>query len=437
MKPFTILLALFIAIITSCSHEETKIAATRNISFSFSQQARKGDKMSEGQLPAYVLISINDNQSKVVCENKKLPLLSFGQGYVSEDLQLKVGNYKLTKFLVLDSNDKIIYATPLEGSELTKYVDDPLPMDFTVTENGTATVTPQVLAVEDTDNPESFGYVNFGFEIVNANHGLIKKILLEEKQGATSLKYSIEYKYENNRLIEIDEYYCYPNWNSCDSTSRDLFLYDVKGRISKHIYVSNSNEKTTREFQYDDKGRLAKILNDQGYNWDKQTTFFYTGADTIPGYAIISTAAGSQSPSYRVEYNYDNAVGKLTLETYLFTSNVKKKQQTKTYTFDLKRRVYPNSFDLSTTSTFTLGTDEFPIQLGNIVSFGFTWYSYMVLSGVEQMTENQCNQNQIEYAFNNQGLIEQEFFHTNNLNNCSDYSTFPDGTVRKYQYEFY
>jgi hypothetical protein len=48
-----------------------------------------------------------------------------GRVRVTEDLELSTGNYQIIKFLVLDASQNIIYAVPLEGSELAKYVTDP------------------------------------------------------------------------------------------------------------------------------------------------------------------------------------------------------------------------------------------------------------------------------------------------------------------------
>ena len=64
--------------------------------------------------PAFVLFSIKDSNGEVQ-ENIKLSLTSFGQRYISENLELQEGKYQLTQFVVLEEAEKIIYATPLEG----------------------------------------------------------------------------------------------------------------------------------------------------------------------------------------------------------------------------------------------------------------------------------------------------------------------------------
>ncbi|MGC4022516.1 MAG: hypothetical protein QM734_11510 [Cyclobacteriaceae bacterium] len=284
------------AIITSCSHEETKIAATRNISFSFSQQARNGDKMSESQLPAYVLISINDSQSKVVYENKKLPLFSFGQGYLSENLQLNVGNYKLTKFLVLDASNKIIYATPLEGSELAKYVDAPLPIDFTVTENGTATVTPQVLAVKDTDNPESFGYVNFGFEVAS----FIKLIAIKDFYLG-KVTDSIAFIYDDQMLQQERSYYLF-NSSFFYKGSINYFTNRDDELVAQIDSISMGSTFSTDTSRYIyENGQLKKIIFTNASNKVECEYFYQNGLISV----ITRYLVGQTQILFLTELSFD------------------------------------------------------------------------------------------------------------------------------------
>jgi uncharacterized protein (TIGR02145 family) len=71
----------------------------------------------------------------------------------------------VTKFLVLDANNVVIYATPLEGSVLAPMVDDPLPINFAVSKDLVTKVVPQVLATESIP-VKDFGYVAFDFDVM-------------------------------------------------------------------------------------------------------------------------------------------------------------------------------------------------------------------------------------------------------------------------------
>lgn len=61
-----------------------------------------------------------------------MQLFDFGSCYMSEPMELKPGAYSLTMFTILDGERKVIYATPVERSAKAKYVDDPLPLYFSV-----------------------------------------------------------------------------------------------------------------------------------------------------------------------------------------------------------------------------------------------------------------------------------------------------------------
>lgn len=160
-----ILSFLFVALIMlsffhSCQQEVDISPMVGKASFSLSQLTRDDGRVNETsrlpagrQVPAFVLLSIKDSAGKEHGD-VKLSLIPFGQSYISEDLELQTGNYQLTQFEVLDSSDKIVYASPLEGSDLAKYVTDPLPMAFTIKNEGTR-VIPQVVPVLAEQDPRS------------------------------------------------------------------------------------------------------------------------------------------------------------------------------------------------------------------------------------------------------------------------------------------
>lgn len=163
MKKIFLALTVFV-LLSGCDHDSSQDLKKGFVQLSFSMN--EGGRTKDAPEPAFVLLSIVDSKANLIEENKKLPLYRFGSGYVSESLQLVKGHYKLTKFMVLDAANNVIYATPVEGSPNAGLVNDPLPIDFIITENGSTLVTPQVLEVTEENTPENFGYVNFGFDVV-------------------------------------------------------------------------------------------------------------------------------------------------------------------------------------------------------------------------------------------------------------------------------
>ena len=162
------LLVLFCIVAFSCSQDESKVVKTGNISFSPLPKVKAGanGRVADTAPPAAVLLTIKDSNGNAVYESKKLSLFTFGQSYTSEGLKLNIGSYTLTQCIVLDAADNAIYATPLQNSDMAKYVNAPLPISFTVSDGNTTSVVPEVLAITSNDQPPSFGYTSFGFQIV-------------------------------------------------------------------------------------------------------------------------------------------------------------------------------------------------------------------------------------------------------------------------------
>ncbi|MGC4022518.1 MAG: hypothetical protein QM734_11520 [Cyclobacteriaceae bacterium] len=307
MKQLLLFLIVIIMVI-GCSHDDVKITKDGSISFSLSSKPRQGGRETVGVVPAAVLISINDSQGKVVYENKKLTLFSFGQGYLSETLQLNVGNYKLTKFLVLDVNDKIIYATPLEGSELAKYVDDPLPINFTVV-GGTATVTPQVLAVESTDKPESFGYVNFGFEIVQVNNEYKLDTMYFDKFSADCNCFlpRVMYVFKYNNEERLAELFIYKSFGETidwqlKALERIEYFPEQALTVETSRSLIDNSILGIREVHYDFVDRVSSI---KVYNLNKvfllsEALYSYK----TDGYIVTETRYHSDSLNESVKRDY-------------------------------------------------------------------------------------------------------------------------------------
>jgi hypothetical protein len=191
---FFVFLAL-LACCLSCDHEEAIIEKNGRVSFVVSHKTADGGRQSEENVPASLLLSLADAQGNVIFENKRLELLQFGEGFVTESIVLTKGPYSITKFLVLNSANKVLHATPLEGSDKAAQVEDPLPLQFTVSENAGVEVKPQVLTVTSYDLPQSFGYASFGFDVVDGPETMKIKVRVELRVG------SIDYLDVDTKLV--------------------------------------------------------------------------------------------------------------------------------------------------------------------------------------------------------------------------------------------
>lgn len=163
---------LLSAIVFSCHKEQDVQPKKGTLVFSLnSEKTFTGGRMQGTEKPASVLISIKDAQGNYVEQVKKLTLYNFGPSFTTESLDMFEGQYTVTDFLVIDGNNNVMYAAPKEGSDLANLVSNPLPLPFAVTNKNSTLVDIQVIEVS-LNEPEKFGYVSFGFDVVHRDIAL-------------------------------------------------------------------------------------------------------------------------------------------------------------------------------------------------------------------------------------------------------------------------
>jgi len=232
MKKLILSLSL-LAFLLSC-HEDKEVSTQGQIQFSLSEVKRVDDtgRVLSTLIPAAALVVIEDLNGNAIVPQKKLPLYNFGEGYLSESIEINTGEYYLTQFFILDDNDSILYATPKEGSELAQFVDDPLPILFSVKENESTLVTPQVLEVSSTDTPESFGYVGFGFDVVafgaiKLPPALYEKINYKFFNEVDTIEYtSTNALYSNDLLLDKTWEVIVTAWLASDDCNQNAYRYN-------------------------------------------------------------------------------------------------------------------------------------------------------------------------------------------------------------------
>jgi hypothetical protein len=172
--PVIIALAVIIGL-NSCNKKTDENPANGKLRFSVAMsedlstlKSAKTDSSIYDSIPytSYqLLLSVADMNGVYVFEDKMIPLYSFGNGFVSEQLEIRAGEFFLKKFMVINNYGKVIYASPLEGSPRAYLVNQPLPLYFSVNPNETTQVAPEVLPV-DGYNPSDFGYATFMVQVV-------------------------------------------------------------------------------------------------------------------------------------------------------------------------------------------------------------------------------------------------------------------------------
>ena len=132
----TIICSLTMVFHNSCD-EDALSTLKGNVTFAVAnlRNDNNAGRNLETLTPAFLLVDIDDEKGNKLLVNRMMSLHPFGETYITENLELNKGNYKLSKFLVLDTAHTVIYATPLKGSDRGKYVNNPLPAYFSIAEN--------------------------------------------------------------------------------------------------------------------------------------------------------------------------------------------------------------------------------------------------------------------------------------------------------------
>lgn len=155
----------------SCEKKNIDSNGTGTAEFSFSMpdaiSQNKSVMSGDSTVVSYqIMISVEDMAGNAIFTDEMIPLFTFGTGFVSEDLEIKSGEFRLTKLMVINPSGEVILAAPKAGSALAYLTTRPLPINFTIFPNQVTKIQPEVLAVGDL-TPDKFGYVSFGVRIIN------------------------------------------------------------------------------------------------------------------------------------------------------------------------------------------------------------------------------------------------------------------------------
>lgn len=156
---------LIFAGFTSCK-KESGSNGVGTIEFSMNMPAQLKSINTDSVVVSYqLMISVEDTKGNAILTDKLVPLYTFGANFVSAKVEIKTGEFRLTKFMVINPTGAVLYASPKAGSPLAYLINKPLPMTFNITPNNTTPVATEVLVVGD-QAPSQFGYATFGIQIV-------------------------------------------------------------------------------------------------------------------------------------------------------------------------------------------------------------------------------------------------------------------------------
>jgi hypothetical protein len=321
MKKLLIATAILVAV-AGCERDSDTISIGR-ISFTFSDsKVASGGRATGDNLPAFVLLSIETSTGTAVETDKKIDLIAFGNSYVSQNIELTIGNFKLTKFIILNSDNKAIFATPVAGSSLASLVSKPLPIEFSISADGTTQVIPEVLTITQDNTTSMFGYVEFGFNIIaKSNPKRIKTIVEHYYYGALDEIISKrEYFYESAKsacLARME----YSNYNK-DISSFLVIVTDSLSYDGNNVSsVVKTHHGTNRYEKYEflnyvnpgfsipcpSKVSIASFSNGVQYRSDENLYTFTKQGDNI----LVEMSTLSASKNFELTVGLDRNVHKM------------------------------------------------------------------------------------------------------------------------------
>lgn len=157
-----------VAIFLSCHEEEKSPARPGDVRFTIrSRPIDNTAGRAASVLPAdgKLYITVLDAAGNVVFDLKEIAIATLGDYVISEPVPIPPGDYTVTQFIISNGQHGT-YTAPVEGSAVAEWVDDPLPIPFTVSDGILTGLGVQVLPFnEELFTPEDFGYVTFGVQV--------------------------------------------------------------------------------------------------------------------------------------------------------------------------------------------------------------------------------------------------------------------------------
>ena len=147
--------------------------------------------------PSFIIITIEDEDDETIINRLKLDLLEFNGEFISMPLSLTEGNYILEEFFIGCCENNILLAAPNQNSEMAKFVESPLPMEFKISKDEVTKMSPEVLEIQN-NPPLAFGYSSFSFNIVDYISLIVGVMTYDD-----SIK---NYKLSNATVKEYDDF---------------------------------------------------------------------------------------------------------------------------------------------------------------------------------------------------------------------------------------
>jgi hypothetical protein len=312
--------SLMVLFVVGCNQQEDPSATQGKFQFSVNSGSNNSGRVNSTQVPAFIFYSAVDANGHAIKTLEKLSLLQFNEGFITEPVSFQTGDFMLTAFHVTNSNEQIIYSSPLEHSPLSSYVDDPLSISFSISKEETTYLQPEVIELGD-HTPQDFGYATFGFEIVN-----LVKVNAAAYYPFNQQWYSMDAKvdvvaYKNNTPIWTGSFNLQSAGNVLPIKKGDRYEFTVSKTGFETLHQSYTHGELVTlnnvSFQLSHANLLSfdSWLDASASNTTSKLTAAYNN-DVLTHWNFRKVVSSTGYELSRYSFNYDrNQDGKVTRQT--------------------------------------------------------------------------------------------------------------------------
>ncbi|HAM99055.1 MAG TPA: hypothetical protein DCQ26_10645 [Marinilabiliales bacterium] len=312
--------------LNSCKEENTSNQG--KIEFSVINNSTLKSSQSLENVEKIVLTIQHSDGSSTPYTQAEVNLYRMNGIYFTQSLILETGSYQLTEFYLIDSIGNTVYAAPLAGSLQAQNVTQPLPIEFTVSENETTSVNVEVLSTESL-TPADFGFVAFPIDevatfsfligIVDKETGVLIPASLTVSNGLYFFSQNLD-SIANNMVTIKDSFDTYTL--TITHSGYNIFVGNFStGSLKLHENIVGNLplvvelEKELTATDYDGNVYHTVRIGNQVWMKENLKATHYQNGDAVLDGTGIGNYSGESEPKYYFNYNddpsYINPYGRL------------------------------------------------------------------------------------------------------------------------------
>ncbi len=299
-KLFVSLLAALFLI--GCGQDDTPVETTGSVSFIVNGSGLGAGKVA-GLTPEKVVVSVEDQDGKVILDNKVFDLTFRDQAYSTEAQQFTKGEYVVTKYLVISASTAA-YAAPRVGAEKAGLIDKPLPFGFSVSGSKESLVTPGIIGISAQDQPELFGYNDFGYDLPSSQDFFNVRVKLEMILGGIYYP-NIDAPFTVKGFDATDKEVWRDNYNYTGPEENDLRIKDGFHHYSIEVskWGKTLSQIYTRTSLWERRVREGEVPNTQVFQAEVEPRKV---ASTVTSWSQVIDGQTVMKPVSKTTYEYND-----------------------------------------------------------------------------------------------------------------------------------